>query len=227
MVVTDYMSKWVNLDPNSIAIVDDTTGETIYTVADGWLIEEAARPTAEEVPVVIEVVEPAAYVLGGEATEGNVHGDIYRLTWTVKDGAMLRSENYSLHYNVTVDTQEPGFCYNMNYDANGNTTVDYIDENGEATTENILVPEVEITTEHEHVYANTGDTATGYWCESCGSKDCDHFAKITKKGNWFMYNIVSLADGESMTFMLQAGNPKNHDNIVGSYTITRRATLTT
>lgn len=221
VAIVDYMSKWVCLEPESLCIVDDTNGQVIYTAAEGWLIEEAARPTTEEVPVNVELVNPAEYALGGEATEGNVHGDVYRLVWNVKEGALLRSENYSLRYSVVVDTQEAGFCYDVAYDANGNTTVSYVDENGEPQTEEILVPEVEIPTENEVVYSNSGDTATGYWCSECGSKACDHYGKITKKGKWFMYNEVTLADGESQTFMLQAGNPKNHDNIVGSYTITR------
>ncbi len=219
VVVTDYMSKWVILDPASVAVVDDTTGEAIWTAVDGWLIEDG-RPTAAE-PVIIEKVSAAKYALGGADVVGNAHGDIYKLTWSVKDGAMLRSENYHLEYNVTLDTQEPGYVAGLNYPANGDTTVDYKDENGEDKTEDIKVPEVHDDVAPESL-GRGSDTATGYYCLDCGDRNCDHYGKITKKGTWFMYNAVVLKDGESATFAIQAGNNKNSDNIVGSYTITRQ-----
>ncbi len=142
VVVTDYMSKWVNLDTTSLAIVDDTKGETIWTAANGWTIAEADRPTAQEVPVVVELVDPSGYALGGPDVEGNTNGDIYKLTWYVKDGAMLRSENYHLEYDVTVDTEEEGYVHGTNYPANGITTVEYEDENGDLQEEDIKVPDV-------------------------------------------------------------------------------------
>ncbi len=141
VVVTDYMSKWVNLDPTSIAIVDDMAGATIWTAADGWLIDNN-RPTAEEIPVVVEFVEPADYAAGGPDVEGNTTGSIYKLTWKVKDGALLRSEKYHLEYNVVVDTLEEGFEYRVFYPANGTTTVEFVDENNTPNVRDIEVPDV-------------------------------------------------------------------------------------
>ena len=99
VVITDYMSKWVNIDLDTLKIVDNRTGEVIWTVVDGWLITEG-RPTAQEVPVIVELVDPADYAAGGADVIGNANGVIYKLTWDVKDGALLRSDNYKLVYEV-------------------------------------------------------------------------------------------------------------------------------
>ena len=139
--VTDYMSKWVNLDASTLKIVDNSTGETIWTVAGGWLIDNA--PTAKNPPVVVEKIASADYANGGDDVIGNTSGDIYKLTWYVKDGAMLRSDTYSLKYEVTVDTAEEGFEYNKEYPANGNTDLHYRDENGTEKTKEIEVPPVD------------------------------------------------------------------------------------
>jgi len=144
VVVTDYMSKWVNLDKTTIKVVDNYAGKTIWTSAEGWLISEN-RPTAQENPVIVEEVPADAYANGGPDVVGNENGTIYKLTWYVKDGAMLRNHNYSLVYEVDVDTQETGFEYNTDYPANGNTTIDYTEKNGDETTEvteEIDVPDV-------------------------------------------------------------------------------------
>ena len=141
VVVTDYMSKWVNLDSSTLKIVDNSTGEVIWSAAGGWLIDEN-RPTAQEDPVVAELVDPADYEAGGGDVAGNTSGDIYKLTWYVKDGAMLRSDTYTLQYEVTVDTEEIGFEYDYDYPANGNTDLHYIDEDGFRQTDPIVVPDV-------------------------------------------------------------------------------------
>ncbi|MBQ6788691.1 MAG: Cys-Gln thioester bond-forming surface protein [Clostridia bacterium] len=141
VVITDYMSKWVNLDASTLKIVDNKTGEVIWTAADGWLIDEG-RPTVQEVPVIIELVDSADYAAGGDDVIGNTNGDIYKLTWYVKDGALLRSDNYKLVYEVTVDTAEEGFKYDKDYPANGNTDIHYVDGNGEKVTNEIKVPDV-------------------------------------------------------------------------------------
>ena len=139
--VTDYMSKWVNLDATTLKIVDNSTGEVIWTAADGWLVDNA--PTAKNPPVVVELVDPADYANGGADVADNTSGDIYKLTWYVKDGAMLRSDTYSLKYEVIVDTAEEGFEYNKEYPANGNTDLHYKDENGEEKEKPIEVPPVD------------------------------------------------------------------------------------
>ncbi len=141
VVVTDYMSKWVNLDQSKISIVDDSIGQEIWNSKDGWLITQN-RPTDQEVPVIVELVDPSDYQRGGPHVVGNKHGDIFKITWYVKDGVMLRSDHYHLEYVVELDTQEPGFQYGKNYPANGDTTADYTDENGDPQEEEITVPEV-------------------------------------------------------------------------------------
>lgn len=144
VVVTDYMSKWVNLDTMTIKVVDNYSGNTIWTNDDGWLITEN-RPTSQNAPVVIEEVDSDYYAEGGANVIGNENGIIYKLTWFVKDGAMLRNHNYSLVYEVDVDTQETGFEYNTFYPANGKTTITYIEKKGNEEaqiTENISVPDV-------------------------------------------------------------------------------------
>ena len=58
VVVTDYMSKWVNLDTNTIKIIDNNSGEVVWTITDGWA--EGITPlTDKENPVVVELVDPA------------------------------------------------------------------------------------------------------------------------------------------------------------------------
>ncbi|MGB8706698.1 MAG: hypothetical protein WCD72_01950 [Dehalococcoidia bacterium] len=39
---------------------------------------------------------------------------------------------------------------------------------------------------------------------------------ILPKGTWFMYNVY---DGSTSTYDIEAGNPKNGENIIGSYTV--------
>ena len=141
VVITDYMSKWVNLDKDTIKIIDDNTGATIWTVNGGWA-EGVTPPTSAEPPVVVELVDSADYAAGGEDVIGNTSGDIYKLTWNVKDGAMLRSDNFTLSYEVLVDTNEEGFEYKKDYPANGNTDLHNKDENGEQKEYPIDVPTV-------------------------------------------------------------------------------------
>ena len=139
VVTTDYMSKWVNLDVDSIKIVDNSTGQVIWNRKEGWKIDEN-RPTAVENPVEVEVVTKEEYEAGGADVIGNSSGDIYKLTWHVKDGALLLSDSYALVYNVTVDTEEKGFVLEQLYPSNGNTYMEYEDEDGEKQKDDIDVP---------------------------------------------------------------------------------------
>ena len=150
VVVTDYMSKWVNLDPDTLEIVDNTTDNIIWSAEKGWLINEN-RPTTAEVPVEVELVNPADYEKGGADVIGNTSGEIYKLTWHVKDGAMLRVDNYTLQYEVTVDVDEAGFRYDVEYPANGNTDLYYDDEDGNPQKDEIDVPDVEVKEEDREV----------------------------------------------------------------------------
>ena len=46
---------------------------------------------------------------------------------------------------------------------------------------------------------------------------------ILSKGTWFMYNeynVSNVPDGSSVSYDIQAGNPKNGVNIIGSYQVT-------
>jgi len=141
VVVTDYMSKWVNLDTDSLRIIDNKSGEVLWSAKQGWLTED--RPTAAEVPVTAVKVDPADYEAGGSDVLGNTHGDIYKLTWYVKDGPLTRNENYRLAYEVVSDVEESGFVYDTSYPANGKTEAEYKDESGEDKRNEIAVPVVD------------------------------------------------------------------------------------
>ena len=139
VVITDYMSKWVILDPTSIYIKNDTTGQIIWTVAGGW--KEGVEPLTPETPIIVEEVESNQYVADdGKTVETNESGVLYMITWNVKDDCLLRTDNYSLHYVVTVDVDEPGFVAGTEYPANGHTYVEY-EEDGR---NDIEVPDVTI-----------------------------------------------------------------------------------
>lgn len=155
--VTDYMSKWVNLDQSTLKIVNNATDETVWTVADGWLIDNP--PTTQNPPIVVELVDPADYNQGGDDVIGNTSGDIYKLTWYVKDGAMLRSDTYSLKYEVTVDTAEQGFRYSKDYPANGNTDLHYKDADGADKDKEINVPSVDAIEKKTTVTFKSGDAS--------------------------------------------------------------------
>jgi len=144
VVVTDYMSKWVNLDPTSIKIVDTDTGIVIWTAKDGWLVEEDLRPTKKDLPVIVELVPESEYANGGEHVLGNTSGVIYKLTWFLKDGALLRSDSYQLKYEVTADVEEEGFEFGENYPANGTTKITYTDNYGVEREKPIDVPDIHI-----------------------------------------------------------------------------------
>ena len=142
VVVTDYMSKWVDFIPDTEKIIDKNTNQVIWSAANGWT-EGVAKTTEKDPPVVCEVVESNEYIADdGETPETNENGTLYKLTWYVKDGAMLRSENYRLAYEVFVDTKERGFQYDVDYPANGKTELTYKDENGEEQKNLIEVPDV-------------------------------------------------------------------------------------
>ena len=195
VVITDYMSKWVNLDPETIRIVDNSTGEVIWTVADGWLIDEN-RPTAQETPVVVELVDSADYAAGGDDVVGNTSSDIYKLTWYVKDGAMVRSDTYSLKYEVTVDAAEEGFDYNTEYPANGNTDLNYTDENGDEKTSEIKVPSVEVEMEEpEDIFVNFNS----------GDASNISFMLIDAEGNVEFVEKVDIGDETSFQIPVEIG----------------------
>ncbi|MBR5779461.1 MAG: Cys-Gln thioester bond-forming surface protein [Clostridia bacterium] len=130
VTVTDYMSKWAILDLDSIKVVDAALDKVIWSAKDGWLIDEN-RPTTHEIPVIAEIVDPEDYADGGEDVVGNKNGDIFVLTWYVKDAPLLRADNYKLVYEVELDVDEDGFAFGSPYPTNGKTELDY---NGNQTT---------------------------------------------------------------------------------------------
>jgi len=182
VVVTDYMSKWVNLDIESLYIVkveDNGAGEEeriVWTAVGGWTLNEGETAPTAKTPVVVEKVDPADYEAGGADVVGNTSGNIYKLTWNVKDGAMLRADNYRLKYTVTVDTKEAGFQYNTDYPANGNTDLKYTDEyKMEQGPDPIKVPDVDAVdlkyyTGDYYEHGENGDPTTTPLTESQAEK---------------------------------------------------------
>ena len=200
VVITDYMSKWVLLHTDSISIKNDTTGETIWTIKDGWA-EGVEKPTAKENPVVVELVAPEDYEKGGVDVIGNTNGDIYKLTWYVKDDCLLRTDNYSLHYDVTVDTAEEGCIPGIEYPANGNTYVDF-DEDGHNDIEvpNVTIPAYTVT--YKDINGNVilhqaANLATGTQIPGC-----ENPADYTENGVTFKFKgwtLISGIEGENNT----------------------------
>lgn len=111
-VITDPMSKWVNLEENSIRIYRDNI--EIWNESNGWLITENI-PLSAGSPIAV--------------TQNPSTGK-HIIEWRIKDGPLLLSDNYEMRYNVTVDTEAEGFCYNTIYPANNTTYIEFIDENG-------------------------------------------------------------------------------------------------
>lgn len=162
VVVTDYMSKWVNLDTNTIKLIDSNLSTTIWTSTEGWLISEN-RPTAQEKPIVVAALSSEKYAEGGSRVIGNETGTVYKLTWYVKDSAVAQNHSYSLVYEIAIDTQETGFQYDVNYPVNGNTTISYKETYGEEVTkvvEDIPVPEVMVVKEETPETTEPTETTT-------------------------------------------------------------------
>lgn len=118
--VVDPMSKWVNLETDSIRIYDGDT--CIWNVTEGWLVE---NPPVGCAPITLDKDPVTGYD---------------RITWKVKDGALLSSDSYSMRYYVTVNKEAEGFVEGKLYPANDPTTVHYTDENNQPQEEDIEVP---------------------------------------------------------------------------------------
>lgn len=144
VLITDYTSKWVNLDTTTVKVVDNNLGKTIWTSKEGWLISEN-RPASRENLVTIEMVSTDNYEAGGSNVVGNENDIIYKLTWYVDDGKICGCYNYSLVYEISVDIHEKGFKYNTNYPLNGHSTIKYTKKIGDevtSTIEDLAVPKV-------------------------------------------------------------------------------------
>ncbi len=144
--VTDYMSKWVTLDPSTIEVRNKGVTICKYNAelnACEWLIDESERPTAKE-PIIVETIDAADVTEGGSDVDYNTSSVVHRITWNITDDALLTSDNFTLHYKVTIDKEEAGFSYDNIYPTNGNTDVHYTDENGEEQEKPIEVPTVKL-----------------------------------------------------------------------------------
>ena len=95
-------------------------------------------------PVVVENVPESEYELGGEDVIGNASGGIKKITWNIKQGPLLRIDHYRMEYDILLDINEPGFEYSTSYPTNGNTYVNYTDENNLFQSNQIPVPKVKI-----------------------------------------------------------------------------------
>lgn len=107
--ITDYMSKWVTLDLDSIRIYKDDVcickynyDEKTGTGTHEWLIADEDKPT-EKIPITVTIVKATDYSLGGNDVIGNKSGDIYKIIWQVKDDTLLVSDHYSLVYKTNLD----------------------------------------------------------------------------------------------------------------------------
>ncbi len=122
--VVDPMSDWVTLDKSTIRIYKEET--VIWNSTDGWLIPEEERPVAGD-PIKLDLDEKG-------------HD---RITWRIKDGALLYSDRYSLRYEVSVNENTPGFEYGKDYPANDPTKVIYKDHTDTPVISDVPIPEVE------------------------------------------------------------------------------------
>lgn len=167
--ITDYMSKWVNLQPETIKVVDGNGNTVAEFDAENSPKDENGNYTsylykwtdkalcAEKAPVILELVEEEDYVNGGQDVIGNESGLIYKITWNLKDGPLYRKDAFILEYMVTADEFEAGFEYGVDYPANGTTTVVYTDEKQENKETPVLVPNI-LVSQPEPVQVNISGT---------------------------------------------------------------------
>lgn len=190
--IVDPMSKWVKLDENSIRIYRDDT--LIWTVDEGWLIDESEIPTAN--PVKID-------------TDANGHK---RITWLIKDGPLYYTDRYYLKYTVDVDETVEGFEYDTMYPANDPTHVEYIDENGEKQEDPIEVPDVQQPTEPD----DFKEDDMGFRIYKSDAEDKTPISDITFK----IYNVAA-EDGDTISEKPTAEEVAKYAtdaNLVGSIT---------
>ncbi len=201
VVITDFMSKWVNIDLSTLKIVDNRTGEVIWTITDGWA--EGVNPLTKEAPVVIKKLDASEYIAGGPDVAGNMSGDVYLLTWYVKDGALLRSDNYSLKYEVTVDTAEEGFVSGTNYPANGYTDLTYKNFNGMTFITTIDVPNVKTPQPLKIFFQNGQASNISFMLIDKATGEVEFLYKIDI-GNQTSFDIPYAAGKISAVFVKQS-----------------------
>ncbi len=171
VTVTDPMSKWVDLIPESIKIVDETTGNVVYSYADNtWSID----PLTAKAPITVTTDENGKHVI----------------TWKIKDGPLLYTDHYALRYLVDIDEEAESFEYGTMYPANDTTLFSYLDHNGETHSEEIAVPDV-----HEELPKE--DFQEGDKGIKIHKQDLKTDAPIS--GIQFEIYRVPLAEGEHIT----------------------------
>lgn len=152
--IVDYMSKWVELQPETICVLDkddqlvaaydpenSDPANNVYRYK--WLTEE---PLCQDLPpIVVSDVPGSEYEMGGPDVVGNASGGIKKITWNIKQGPLLKVDHYRMEYDILVDVNEPGFRYSVFYPTNGITYVHYTDENDEPQTNEIPVPNVKFS----------------------------------------------------------------------------------
>lgn len=139
-IITDYTSKWViPMDVNGDNIFDE---KDITLTNDGVLVPDA---NIEVIKLTEEEIQNSA----DEQIKGNTNGDIYKITWYLKD-KFKHSDKYELSYKVKVDTQEEGFVSEELYKANGETTLTYdvieTGPNGETTIAEDVIFNIDVPT---------------------------------------------------------------------------------
>lgn len=170
--ITDYMSKWVTLDLDSIRIYKDNVcicryiyDEKTGTGTHEWLISDEELPT-KQIPITVSIVKATDYSLGGNDVIGNESGDIYKIIWQVKDDTLLVSDHYSLVYEVIIDSNEKGYVSGSTYPTNGNTYAEYVDSKGinkktELYIPTVLTPEDEKKPEENNTSNTVENTTIG------------------------------------------------------------------
>jgi len=113
--VVDYTSKWVMpLDTNNDDVFDE---KDITLTNNGKVIENP------DITVVKLTSDEIKNSLDPEVN-GNTNGDIYKITWRHTE-KYNDEDRLELSYKVKVDTQEEGFVSDIEYKANGKTTLTY------------------------------------------------------------------------------------------------------
>ncbi len=130
VTVDDPMSEYVDLDPSSIRICFD--GEVVYRYGQGWTGD--LQPTAED-PITLTQMENGKY----------------HIQWKIKDGPLLHTDRYSLHYRVNVDTSHPEFVQGVDFPANGVTTATYLTADDVTVMSEIAVPEVSMDNDYSGI----------------------------------------------------------------------------
>lgn len=122
--VEDPMSEYVTLDENSIKIYRD--GNVIYQNG-AWTITEDIPVASPNVPIEITTMA----------------NGLRKIKWRVKDGVIAGDDNYKLTYDVTLNTDAPGYVEGNSYPANGETVLNYTSVRSRAPmTKSLRVPEV-------------------------------------------------------------------------------------